>query len=143
MPFDYEEYKQQERAYCKKNAYLFTELNAHPDDKNVRDCVKRAITSATGMNYNDVKIELNRHKKVTNTKKFNERKNWVSYVEKVLGLKRLKGFQNMKIGEFAKTNPTGTYIIKCRKHLTCVMNGKVMDTWNPSFKAINRVWVVK
>lgn len=140
--FSYEEYRLAEKEYIENNKDVFVKFNIHPDDKLVGDCVKRAIAFATDSDYNEIKRELNRHKQITKSKYFNERKNWVSYVEKVLKANKLLGYQNMKIGDFAKLNLKGSYIIKCRKHLTCVKDGKLYDTWNCSFKAINRVWEV-
>jgi len=142
MAFDYDEYLAQEKQYKEDNAHIYTFLNPHPDGKLVGDCVKRAIYIASDMEYNDVKIELNRYKKITKTKSFNERKNWVPFVEKVLKAVKLTGYMNMKIGDFAKLGLEGTYIIKCRKHTVCVKDGMLFDTWNSSFKAINRIWKV-
>jgi hypothetical protein len=95
------------------------------------------------MDYSTVQIELNRYKKITNTKKFSHNKNWTPYVEKVLRWEKISGFLNMKVGEFAKQHPKGTYLISVRNHLTAVVDGVVYDTWNCSFKAINKVWKVK
>ena len=141
--FDYEEYLQAEQKYHEKNANLYVYYNPHPEGKKVQDCVKRALTKATNKGYKEIQLELNRYKKLTKAKKFNERKNWVPYVEKVLKAQRLYGFVNIKIGEFCKKHPKGIYIINCRKHVVTVENGKLYDTWNSSFKAINRIWEVK
>jgi hypothetical protein len=74
---------------------------------------------------------------------YNHNKNWLPYVENVLKWKKLSGYNNMKVGEFAKEHLEGTYLISVRGHLTTVKNGKILDTWNCSFKAINKVWQVK
>ena len=140
--FDYEEYLEQEKMYHEENPELFVYYNPHPEGKEVNDCVKRSLTKATGKDYKEIQLELNRYKKITKAKTFNERKNWVPFVEKVIKAKKLSGYLNMKIGEFCKENPKGTYIIKCRKHTVTVVDGKIYDTWNSTFKAINRVWEV-
>jgi hypothetical protein len=141
--FDYQDYKEQEELYLSKNKDLFVYQNPHPQNKNVGDCVKRAITIATSMDYKTVQLRLNRYKKITRSYDFNEDKNWVPFVEKELGAKKLSGYHNIKIGDFAKLNLKGKYIIRCRGHVTCIINGKVYDTWNCSFKAINRIWMVE
>jgi len=141
--FNYEEYLIYEKDYHYENPDIFLYFNAHPDNKNVGDCVKRAITLCSNMDYQTVQNELNRYKKITNAKKFNDRKNFQPYVEKVLKWKRLKGYSNIKVGEFAKEHSNGTYLIKIRKHLTAVVDGVIYDTWNCSYKAINKVWQVK
>ena len=141
--FDYNEYLKEQEQYLEENIDIYQYSNPHPDLKVVGDCVKRAITLSGNYDYKDVQLELNRYKKITKAKSYNERKNWVPYIEKVLGWEKLTGYQNIKVGEFAKDNPKGTYIIKVRGHLTTVKDGKVLDTWNCSYKAINRVWEVK
>jgi hypothetical protein len=140
--FNYEEYLLEQQQYLEQNIDIYQYHNPHPDNKDVGDCVKRAITICSGLEYQTVQKELNRYKKITNAKKFSENKNWLPYVEKVLKWKKLTGFNNLKVGEFAKTHPTGTYLISVRKHLTTVKDGKVLDTWNCSFKAINKIWQI-
>lgn len=44
---------------------MYKYLNVHPKGLKVRDCVKRAITTTTGMDYMEVQRELNRFKKIT------------------------------------------------------------------------------
>lgn len=141
--FDYNEYLKEQDQYLIENEHLFEYVNPHPQGKLVGDCVKRAITLASNRDYKEVQLELNRYKKVTKAKKFNEDKNWVKYVERKMMWQKLSGYRNMKVGEFAKMHPKGTYLLTTRKHLTTVKDGKVLDTWNPSFKAIGRVWKVK
>jgi hypothetical protein len=143
MTFNYEEYLLEQQQYLEQNIDIYKYNNPHPDNKDVGDCVKRAITICSNMDYSTVQIELNRYKKITNTQKFSHNKNWTPYVEKVLRWEKISGFLNMKVGEFAKQHPEGTYLISVRKHLTAVVDGVVYDTWNCSFKAINRVWKVK
>jgi len=143
MTFDYYEYLLYEKDYHYENPDIFLYVNPHPDKKLVGDCVKRAITICSHMDYRDVQIELNRYKKITNAKKFNDNKNWLPYIEKVLGWEKLKGYHNVKVGEFAKAHPNGTYLISIRRHLTSVVDGVVQDTWNCSYKAITKVWKIK
>jgi hypothetical protein len=140
--FDYNEYLKEQEQYIMENDDIYVYTNPHPNDKKVGDCVKRAITLSGDYNYLDVQLNLNRYKEITNAKNYNDNKNWLPYVEKVLKWKKLKGYQNIKVGEFAKMNPNGTYLVSVRKHLTTIKDGKVLDTLNCSFKAINKVWQV-
>jgi hypothetical protein len=141
--FEYEQYLMEQESYIENNKYLFIYTNLHPNECLVGDCVKRAIAMASGIDYKEVALELNRHKKITKTKVYNENKNWESYVKTKLQGTKLPQWRNVKVGEFAKQNPKGKFIIGIRKHLTAVVNGKIYDTWNCSFKAINKVWSIK
>lgn len=142
MGFDYSEYLAEQEAYIQDNGHIFFFYNPHPKGLKTGDCVKRALTKASGRSYQELQLELNRLKKITKSKKFNDNKNWLHYVEKELGGVKLGEYRNMKIGEFAKLNLKGKFVIACRGHLTIVEDGILYDTWNSSFKAINRVWRV-
>ncbi len=141
--FDYDLYLAEEQQYLEDNKDLFVFSNPHPEGCLVGDCVKRAITIATNSNYQDVALGLNRFKRLINAKKFNERKNWIKYLLEQYKATKLNGYKNIKLGDFAKANPQGNYIIKVRKHCVAVVNGKVYDTWNSSFKAVCQVFKVK
>ena len=86
--FDREVYEEEQRAYLEANSHIFNFTNPHPQDKSVGDCVKRAICLASGKDYQEVKIELNRHKRMMQVRKrkrpivdFNDRRNWIPYIE--------------------------------------------------------------
>ena len=63
---------------------MYQYFNTHPKGKRVGDCVKRAITKATGMDYMEVQRQLNRYKKVTGASAYNTDYNPHKYVENVL-----------------------------------------------------------
>lgn len=120
---------------------MYKFLNVHPEGKLVPDCVKRAITVAANMDYRDVKIELNRHKKLTGAKTFNEDKNWKSYVINVLDGKWIsfpatKGLPRMNGERFCKAFPKGNYILSMAGHLSCCVDGVIYDTWDCTNKTV-------
>lgn len=115
--------------------------NAHPKGLRVKDCVKRAITKATGIDYMEVSRELNRLKSITKTQKFNERKNCNEYVEKVLGGKKMsfsavKGQSRMSGKLFSETYNKGSYILNMAGHWSCCVDGVIYDTWDCSGKCV-------
>ena len=127
---------------------MYKFLNVHPEGKLVPDCVKRAITVAANMDYRDVKIELNRHKKLTGAKTFNEDKNWKSYVINVLDGKWIsfpatKGLPRMNGERFCKAFPKGNYILSMAGHLSCCVDGVIYDTWDPSDRCVYGCYEIK
>ena len=127
---------------------MYQFLNVHPQGKLVGDCVKRAITKATGMNYHEVQLELNRHKRVTGAKTFNEDKNWKSYVENVLNGVKLSfpakaGQPRMNGERFCKAYPKGNYILNMAGHLSCCVDGVIYDTWDCSSKCFYTAYKIK
>lgn len=127
---------------------MYQFLNVHPQGKLVGDCVKRAITKATGMDYHEVQLELNRHKRITGAKTFNEDKNWKSYVENVLNGVKLSfpakaGQPRMNGDRFCKAYPKGSYILSMAGHLSCCVDGVIYDTWDCSSKCCYTAYEIK
>ena len=114
---------------------MFQYYNAHPCQLEVDDCVKRAITVTTGMEYMDVQRGLNQHKKTTGAKKFNSDGNPRSYVENVLGFPRVAIHKNadgtrITANEYCKSHSKGRFIISMAGHWSAVVNGTILDTWD-------------
>ena len=127
---------------------MYQYLNVHPKGLRVCDCVKRAITTATGMDYMEVQRELNRCKKITGCVKFNDNKNWKYYVEKELKTKKLsfqaiQGQPRMNGERFCKAFPKGNYILRMAGHLSCCIDGVIYDTWDCSEKCVYNAWEIK
>lgn len=127
---------------------MYQFLNVHPEGKLVPDCVKRAITLAAEMDYKEVQLELNRHKKLTGAKTFNEDKNWKSYVENVLEGRKLsfpavKGMPRMSGERFCKAYPRGRYILNMAGHLSCCVDGIIYDSWDCSEKCVYTAYEIK
>lgn len=113
--------------------------------RNVGDCVCRAIANATGMDYKVVYDELNRRCKETRlpnrrrTQSSSARngvykKTYSKYLES-LGW---KWTPTMLIGQGCKVHleedelPKGTLIVRLSRHLTCVKDGLLYDTYDCS-----------
>ena len=123
--------------------YVF--LNVRPDGKFVGDCVKRASCVAFNMPYKEVTRELNRYKKVTGAKTFNDTNNCEPYVEKVLNGKLMKfpatkGEARMNGERFCKAYPKGRYILRMAGHWSACVNGVILDTWDCSEKCVYKAW---
>ena len=114
----------------------FRYYNAHPRRLAVDDCVKRSISLTTGIPYTEVQKGLNDHKKVTGAKIFYDNPNPESYMEKVLGFRRVsvKGasVDRITVKEFAKSHPHGRYVVSMSGHWTACIDGTIYDTWDCS-----------
>lgn len=112
---------------------MYQYFNAHPKGKIVGDCVKRAITKATGMDYMEVQRQLNRYKKVTGASSYNTDYNPHKYVENVLHGEKLSfpakaGQKRMTAGTFSEKYTQGKYILNMAKHWSCCVDGIIYDT---------------
>lgn len=110
--------------------------------ENVGDCVVRAICNATGLDYKEVYDNINllaKEERITKRKKgISSARNgvykstWKKYLEN-LGW---KWRSCMGIGTGCTTHlceeelPKGTLIVQVSKHLTCVKNGILYDTYD-------------
>ena len=120
---------------------MYKFCNVHPKGLLVPDCVKRAITKTADMDYHEVQLQLNRHKKLTGAKTFNEDKNWKSFVENVLNGTKLnfpavKGIPRMNGTRFCKAYPKGRYILNMAGHWTACVDGIIYDTWDCRDKCV-------
>lgn len=120
---------------------MFKYFNANPKGLKVGDCVKRAITKATGKDYMEVQRELNRCKKITGCAKFNNNKNWKYYLEEVLGTIKIsfpavRGEERMNGERFMAEYYRGTYILNMAGHLSVCVDGHIYDTWDCTDKCV-------
>ena len=109
------------------------------------DCVVRAICNASGKDYKEVYDAINelaknerrgkRKKGVSNARTGVYRTTEKKYIEEVLGWRWVA---TMRIGEGCKVHlnedelPSGTLIVAVSKHLTCVKDGVLYDTYDCS-----------
>ena len=126
---------------------MYKYCNVHPKHLDVEDCVKRAIVLTTGMDYMEVQRGLNAHKKITGEKSFNSGKNPGSYVENVLGAKRIRfykeeGKPQMPGADFCEKFGIGKYILSMPGHWTACIDGVIWDTWDCSTEIVYSCYVM-
>ena len=106
--------------------------------KKVGDCVVRAIALALEQDYKVTYYEL-MSLAMPEGLSYNSDFVWRKYLKS-------KGWAEHKFGRAAKdlsdTNlsPHLTFIASIPRHLCCVKNGVLYDTWNCSYKTCWRVW---
>ena len=116
--------------------------------KNVNDCVVRAICNATGKDYKEVYNDINEMAKGESTKRHrgNKRSQSRNGVFKETWKRYLKecgwiyhstckfGSTQQKIKLTEGSLPNGTLIVQISKHLTCLKDGIIYDTFDCSKK---------
>ena len=101
--------------------------------KDVGDCATRAICNATGKDYKEVYDALS---KAQGKSARNGTRKTAS--QKYLGSIGWKFYPTMHIGSGCTVHPEdfsgkkGTFILQLSKHLTCVRNGVLVDTFDCS-----------
>lgn len=114
--------------------------NLNPNHENVDDCVTRAITFATQGRYTYAQVR----KKLYHTAKLLDCKKlcptcYSFAIQEVLGGVPVH-CEDMSVGNFADTHPTGTYLIRIKGHLTAVKDSVCYDTWNCLDRECDLAW---
>lgn len=116
----------------------FVYRNVNPRGERINDCVTRAISRCSGLLYATVRRKLYHTARLLDCEKLC----WTCYmflIQSVLGF-RAVNCDNMTVGEFAFMHPHGTYLIRIGGHLTCVINGRIEDTWDCSRRLCTIAW---
>ena len=59
------------------------------------------------------------------------------------GISNKKGSKRPTVKEFAKSHPTGRYIVKVAHHVVAVVDGVYFDTWDSGYKSLYGYYEVK
>lgn len=121
---------------------MFCFYNANPRGRHVNDCTVRAISKATNRSWDEIYRELSHYAQllcimpddVTYIDEYLE-----THFEKIYLCKKCR----LTIREFVEHNPLGTFLITMNGHITCVIDGVIYDTFDPSNRFIWGVYKVK
>lgn len=121
----------------------FVQLNLNPRGRRAADCVIRAIMRATGKPWNVVFLELGAIS-LKECAMPNEKRVYEQYLNQ-LGfskrpMPRFPDRTRYTVAEFAQANPKGVFVISVAKHLTCIVDAVLYDTWNCSYKSVGNFY---
>ena len=116
--------------------------NRNPSDVHLKDCVCRAISSATGLKYDAVNNLL----KITAAEYECEKLCVCCYHNLLSDILRYHckecRFQQT-VSEIAEAYPQNKLIIRVDKHLTCSIYGTILDIWDCSDELVDCFWIVE
>ena len=129
--------RQQHMKDKSNSAVMAAELrhyNANNRGSNVGDCVKRSISLAFDMPYNQVSKELNKLAEGTPWQ-FNQRPVYLKFIVQHGGNRLVEVFGDVTVEDFADTTGAhGCYLLEVHKgrgeHMVCVIDGTVYDSWD-------------
>lgn len=113
--------------------------NANSQNNFVNDCTIRAISVAENKSWDETYSELSRIAQ-RNGIILDD----VNFIKPLLDsrYKRIKS-RDKYVGDFAKHNPNGRYLITMSGHITCCVNGCIIDTFDCRNRIIEYIWKVK
>lgn len=121
---------------------LYQYYNRNPDGLHLGDCVCRAISTATGLHYEAVNKLLSLVAKDHNCEKL-YLCCYDNLLEDILDYPRFNCFFQSSVEEVAAKYPRNKLIIRVEGHLTCSINGTIMDIWNCSQEKVDCFWIVQ
>lgn len=108
---------------------MFIYHNANPLQKNTGDCVIRAISTITGLSWDDVFLDLADLANI-NCQMMDDNVIWHEYLVQ-LGFKiKPINWPCARVSQFCRCNPEGRYILGTGKHVIAVIDGDYYDTWD-------------
>lgn len=117
---------------------MFEYYNANPYNRDIADCVIRALSVLTNRTWNEVYDELT--ELAGDIGLMFDR---VEFVEDYLDDRYLRECHYSKtVGEFAREFPIGKYAVTMNGHITAIIDGKIIDTFNPSDRIMRCAWRV-
>lgn len=117
----------------------FRYWNENPQGEKVSDCVTRAITLASGLQYHKVRQKLRHTARLLDCETSLCPTCYGFLIQQVLG-GIPKNCDGMTVGEFADLHPNGTYLIRIKGHLTCIKNNTIWDIWDCRLRHCDLAW---
>jgi hypothetical protein len=108
----------------------------------LKDCVCRAISTATGLNYEVADNLLN----LTSTSYECETLCMCCYqhlLEDVLLYKRYNCNFDKTVADVVTEFPNNKVLIRVNEHLTCSIYGYILDIWDCSDELVDCFWIVQ
>ena len=117
---------------------MFEYYNANPKNRHIEDCVIRSLSVLTNKSWRKVYDELS-YLAGNNGLMFDD----VEFVENYLDDRYKRECHYSKtVGEFAKEYPYGRYAITMDGHITALINGVLVDTFDPSNRIMRCAWKI-
>jgi hypothetical protein len=119
----------------------FVYYNINPDGEKASDCVTRAISLGTGLDYTIIRRKLYHSAKLFDCDKLNV-DCYAHLLEDVFKFPQVNTY-GMTVGEFADNHSYGIYLVRMSGHISTIWQGKVVDIWDCRDSLITNAWKIK
>ena len=122
-------------------AKVYKYYNRNPNNDRISDCVCRAISTATGLNYDAVDNLL----ELTADNYGCDKLCLCCYhnlLEGILCYERITCKRDETVEDIAKRYPRDTILVRIDAHLTCIIKGTVLDIWDCSNEIVDCFWFI-
>ena len=115
---------------------MYKYYNKNPNNRHIEDCVIRSLSLLTNRDWDDTYQELAYYSSKDGYMTDN-----VEFVENYLDDRYPRECHYSKtVGEFAEERPFGRYIVSMNNHVTSIIDGMIVDTFNPSDRIMRCAW---
>lgn len=118
---------------------MFRYYNANIYNNNIEDCTIRAISVAENISWDKAYRKLSDYAR--------QRGLMLSSVQSIESYLDDNYYRfcnyNITVGEFARRYNKGTYLVTMRGHITVIINGVIIDTFDCSNRKMWCAWIVK
>lgn len=123
---------------------MFQEFNAHPKGIKTTDCVVRAISKATNIEYMECRRKLNQLKRDWGFTSYKDTKFLYKYFDGYprLIFKAVRGEPRLKGSDFSVLHPIGTFVLKMAGHVTVCVDGVILDIWDCTYRSVYTAWEI-
>lgn len=126
----------------KEDIKRFVYYNREPLGKHKKDCVCRAISTATGLKYSAVERLLNLTSEFYQCEKLCLNC-YHNLLEDLFGYPVIYCKKGEKVKDLAETYSNKRLIIRVKGHLTCSIMGNILDIWDCSDELVDCFWIVE
>lgn len=119
----------------------FVYYNRNPDGSKENDCVTRAISLATGLDYPSVRKKLYHTAELLDCEKLCVCC-YKHLIEDVFKCMRVS-CDNLSVGEFADIYPYGTYLVRVDGHISTIINNSIYDIFDCRDMIVTDAWKVR
>jgi len=118
----------------------FVYYNNNPAQRNEDDCVTRAISLGVGEDYEIISEKLTLISELLECDRLNVccYKHLIEYVYECEPV----DCEGMTVEEFADENNYGVFLVRIPEHITCIIDGKIYDTWDCRDYFCDLAWFV-
>ena len=120
---------------------LYKYYNRNPNNDKIGDCVCRAISTATGLNYKAVSNLLSLTADAYDCEKLCLCC-YHNLLEKILCYKRVTCYQDETVEDIARKYPRDTILVRIDAHLTSIIKGNILDIWDCSNEFVDCFWFI-
>lgn len=117
---------------------MYQRYNPNPTGKHVGDCTVRAISKALDQDWDATYWGLAEEGALIKDMP-SANAVWGSYLREH-GFRRSMAPDGITVAEFADIYYHGTYILALDKHVVCLQDGVIYDTWDSSSEVVLYFW---